>query len=161
MHLALHVPELAGARRGRSSKLGMICIDQIDVYLEARVPVIILEQVAGVLEVLDTDKVSTADNICAQTKVEDKFRAAGYQVTHKIINAAEYGAPVSRERLITVAVRSDLTARKQFKWPIASVPKSHQIEGKGTVRYFLDEKPHGRYLLPLNRMHEFERNIDS
>jgi site-specific DNA-cytosine methylase len=113
----------AGARRGRSSKLGMMYIDQIDVYIEAGVPVIILEQVTCVLEILDTDKVSKADHVCAQTKVEDKLITAGYQVTHKVINSAEYGAPVSRERLITIAVRSDLAAKKQFEWPIASTPK--------------------------------------
>ena len=151
----------ARARRGRTFKLGMIYIDQIDVYLEARVPVGISERVTGVLEVLDTDKVSKADGICAQTKLEDNFRAAGYQVTRKVINSAEYGAPVIRERLITVAIRSVLAAKKQFEWPAISTPKNNQTEERSTVRYFLDEKPHSRYLLPLSRMHKFERNANS
>ena len=70
------------------------------VYLETRVPVIILEQ------------------------VEDDCRATGY----KVINSAKYGAPVSRERLITIAVRSDLADNRQFEWPVVLTPKSHQIE---------------------------------
>jgi site-specific DNA-cytosine methylase len=114
-----------------------------------------------VLEILDTDEVSKADNVCAQTKVEDKLRSAGYQVTHKVFNSAEYGAPVSRERVITVAIRCDLAAKKQFEWPVVSTPKNHPIEEKNTVRYLLDEKPHSRYLLPINRMHEFECNNNS
>ena len=87
---------LAGARKGRSSKLGLMYIGQIDAYVDAKVLVVILVQVGGVLQISEKDSVSKEENVCAQSLVEDKFLAAGYTVSHQLIDSASYGAPVSR-----------------------------------------------------------------
>lgn len=43
------------------------------------------------------------------------FSSLGYRVTHQVVNAADYGVPQKRQRLIIVGVRDDLTY--DFKFP--------------------------------------------
>lgn len=45
--------------------------------------------------------------------VED-FKAAGYTVYHKLLNARDYGVPQIRERVILVGVRTDLDFKYEF-----------------------------------------------
>jgi DNA (cytosine-5)-methyltransferase 1 len=56
--------------------------------------------------------------------VED-FSAAGYTVYHKLVNAADYGVPQLRERVILVGVRGDLDFVYQFPEPT----HGHGVEG--------------------------------
>ena len=149
---------IAGAQRGRSSKIGMHYIEQVDAYVSSKIPVVILEQVEGVTSILPRDKVSNSDGKTPQQLVEDKFRAGGYHVKTKVINAADFGGLVNRERLITVAVRNDVWGRQgqYFKWPSATTPRnSHRRPRNLTVRSILDKEPSKRYLLPRHRMAEF------
>lgn len=48
--------------------------------------------------------------------VED-FKAAGYEVYTKLVNARDYGVPQSRERVILVGVRSDIDYVYEFPEP--------------------------------------------
>lgn len=46
------------------------------------------------------------------------FQDRGYRVKHKLLNAADYGVPQNRERVIFVGIRSDLDVEFQFPKPI-------------------------------------------
>lgn len=41
-------------------------------------------------------------------KVEDDMRTLGYAVEHRVLNAADYGIPQARKRLLVVGVRADI-----------------------------------------------------
>jgi DNA (cytosine-5)-methyltransferase 1 len=47
-----------------------------------------------------------------------KFEALGYRVYHSLLNAADYGVPQLRERLIMVGIRADLKGEFHFPEPI-------------------------------------------
>lgn len=53
------------------------------------------------------------------------FAKAGYRVTYRLFNAADYGVPQRRERVIIVGVRLDI--RYEFKFPEAT----HSRNGSG------------------------------
>ena len=57
----------------------------------------------------------------------DDFRAAGYAVDYKLLNAADYGVPQTRQRVIIAGVRQDVDARFAFPEPTHS---SKPAEGK-------------------------------
>lgn len=46
------------------------------------------------------------------------FEDAGYTTYAKLFNAADYGVPQKRERVIIVGVRNDLNDSIEYKWPI-------------------------------------------
>lgn len=53
------------------------------------------------------------------------YRAAGYQVSHHLVNAKSYGVPQSRKRLFIIGVRNDLG--QYFEFPAAT-------HGKATLK---------------------------
>ena len=54
----------------------------------------------------------------------------GYDVIHQLVNAADYGVPQNRQRVLFIGVRKDLGIK--YKFP----PKQHR--NKLTLRYVLD-----------------------
>lgn len=69
----------------------------------------------------------------------------GYETYWKVINAADYGIPQKRERVIAVSIRRDL--HKSFEFP-APIPL------KFSFRDALEEYPDSKYFLS-NDMYEF------
>lgn len=69
----------------------------------------------------------------------------GYDTYYKIMNAADYGIPQKRERVIAVSIRRDL--HKQFEFP-SPVPV------KFSFRDALEEYPDSKYFL-TNEMYRF------
>lgn len=50
-------------------------------------------------------------------QIVQDFAAAGYTIYHKLLNAAEYGVPQVRERVILVGVRKDIDFEYHFPQP--------------------------------------------
>jgi site-specific DNA-cytosine methylase len=86
---------LVGNRNGLSAKVGMHYIDQMDTYITAEIPVIILEQVPGAADIQPNDTVSLESGKSVQQIVEDKLQAAGYHVERKTCNATDYNGTVN------------------------------------------------------------------
>jgi len=67
-------------------------------------------------------KIVTMENVTGMTnitdhfmdKVEGAFRDANYQVKWRVLNAADYGVPQTRRRVITMGVRKDLPTPKPW-----------------------------------------------
>ena len=79
--------------------------------------------------------------------VENYFNEHGYKTEHKVINAADYGAPQLRHRFILIGTKTDLV----FPWPKPKYyekPESWQLPYR-TVEEVLtdlaDEKTYGTY----------------
>lgn len=67
--------------------------------------VIIAENVKGLM---------TLHNGEIFNKVKNAFQRAGYTLTYKLVNAADYGVPQKRERMIMVGFRKDLNISFEF-----------------------------------------------
>jgi len=120
---------LGGARRGLDDCMGQLYIKQLQGYIRAQVPVILLEQVP---EVADVPR--RGDTPSVQQMLAEILRAAGYHVPETngspgvVLTASEYGSPVHRRRLFTVAVHPDLWACQgdKFEWPRPKVNTVHR-----------------------------------
>lgn len=81
------------------------------------------QSMAKVIEILKP-KVFLAENVkgliswergLAINTIIDDFSKIGYNVKYKLFNTADYGVPQTRERVIIVGIRNDLSAN--FEWP--------------------------------------------
>src|SRR5699024_1891932 len=68
----------------------------------------IVENVSGLMR---------SDNQALFQRQIRNFRAAGYRVKPKLLNAAEYGVPQERKRILIVGIRSDLDVQYEFPMP--------------------------------------------
>ena len=66
------------------------------------------------------------------------FADAGYKVVYKLLNAADYGVPQTRQRVIIVGIRNDLNVT--FSYP---QPTNSREEGKGLSRWVSVEEAIG------------------
>lgn len=57
--------------------------------------------------------------------IED-FEKAGYVCTYALVNAADYGVPQNRQRVLILGIRKDL-AKKDIVWPPKPTHKGRQI----------------------------------
>lgn len=78
--------------------------------LEAKKPkMFIAENVKGILSIGGGEVIK---------RIVSDFCAVGYDVSYKLLNAADYGVPQTRQRVIIAGVRSDLDIR--FRFPEAT-----------------------------------------
>lgn len=101
-------------------------------------PWFIMENVPAILSARDGEYVKA---------VEGYFNEHGYKTEHKVINAADYGAPQLRHRFILIGTKTDLA----FPWPKPKYyekPESWQLPYR-TVEEVLtdlaDERTYGVY----------------
>lgn len=117
----------AGSRKGVHDSRGMLYKECLRI-IERKMPkVIVFENVKGLLSTKYIDGRNLADVI-----VEDlsSMSGVGYNVVYQLVNAADYGVPQKRERVLFIGVRKDLG--KTFEFP--------QKQGKDnlTLRHVLD-----------------------
>lgn len=65
----------------------------------------VMENVRGLL---------SANNGAIKDAIVEEFREKGYNVTNKVICAADYGVPQMRHRVIFIGIRNDLSASPSF-----------------------------------------------
>lgn len=94
------------------------------------------------------------------------FEEAGYVLSHKLVNAANYGVPQKRERIIIVGIRKDLGVKYQFpiepnadKWvPLSvAVPK---IDIEDQKYYFSEKAVQGMKNAKNNMKRGLAQNLD-
>lgn len=69
------------------------------------------------------------------------FAALGYSVTYRILNAADYGVPQTRVRVIIVGVRNDIDFEYSFPNPVFDKDGENGLERWVSVRDALAEVP--------------------
>lgn len=109
-----------------------------NIVVKSGAPWFIMENVPAILSAQNGEYVKS---------VEEFFAEKGYRTEHKIINAADYGAPQLRHRFIMIGTTTDLA----FPWPKPKYyesPESWQLPYR-TVEEVLtdlsDETTYGRY----------------
>lgn len=83
----------------------------VRVLLSKKPKAFVCENVKGLL---------TLQNGSIIKKIVSEFSACGYNVVYKLLNAADYGVPQKRERLIIVGFRKDIDAYYSFPAPLYS-----------------------------------------
>ncbi|MGA2361049.1 MAG: DNA cytosine methyltransferase [Candidatus Aminicenantales bacterium] len=63
-------------------------------------------------------------------KIVDAFKSAGYQISHRIVNMADYGVPQTRIRVIIIGTRNDI-AHIRVDFPA----QTHSKDGKNHIKW--------------------------
>ena len=61
--------------------------------------------------------ITGAENGDPWREIQEAFRAAGYVIHFRVLDAADYGVPQHRERLFIVGLRADTAAESGFRFP--------------------------------------------
>jgi DNA (cytosine-5)-methyltransferase 1 len=123
-------------RLGVKDDRGKLFFEMCRILREKQPMCFIAENVKGLL---------SANKGRAFPLILDEFRASGYDVTYKLINAVEYGVPQKRERVIIVGFRSDLGIDFVFPDPPLAdeerfTPLSTALDEKVDEKYFFSER---------------------
>ena len=101
----------AGNRKGVHDSRGMLYKECLRIIQKKMPKVIVFENVKGLLSTKYIDGRNLAEVI-----IEDLSKMnLGYNVTYQLINAADYGVPQNRQRVLFVGIRKDLGIT--FKFP--------------------------------------------
>ena len=98
----------AGKRLGLEDVRGTMFYHYATFLKKLQPKMFLFENVRGLLT---HDNGKTYETIC------NIFEDQGYDVTHKVLNAWNYGVPQKRERLITIGIRKDLKDKIVFSFP--------------------------------------------
>ncbi|MBT2574908.1 DNA (cytosine-5-)-methyltransferase [Bacillus sp. ISL-51] len=110
---------LAGKRKGLTSERGRLYEHMIRVIKHCDAKMFVAENVDGIR----TNKAhANVDSTALDTILQD-FEKAGYNVQYKVLNAADYGVPQTRKRVIIFGVRKDISSNIFYPEP------SHSEEG--------------------------------
>ncbi len=97
---------VAGKRRGLKAKRGRLYLSMVNLINHKKPMAFIAENVKGLLNIGKGEVIKI---------IQKDFSKVGYDVTINLFNAADYGVPEKRERVIICGIRSDL--QKQFQKP--------------------------------------------
>lgn len=100
---------LAGKRHGLNVDRGRLYLEMKKVIEHCKPNAFVAENVDGIR------KSSSGDNSSALEVILDDFRSLGYNVVYKVLNAADFGVPQNRIRIIIVGIKSDI--HKVMKYP--------------------------------------------
>jgi DNA (cytosine-5)-methyltransferase 1 len=99
---------LAGAMRGIKDPRGKLFYEYIRLLEEKKPYFFLAENVSGMLS--KTHKIQLL-------RIIQEFNKVGYTVSYKLVNAADYGVPQDRKRVIIVGYRKDLGIQFVFPEP--------------------------------------------
>ncbi len=102
----------AGNRKGVHDSRGMLYKECLRIIKKKMPKVIVFENVKGLLSSKYIDGRNLADVIVEDLSV---MNGIGYNVVYQLLNAADYGVPQNRQRVLFVGVRKDLN--KTFIFP--------------------------------------------
>jgi DNA (cytosine-5)-methyltransferase 1 len=107
----------AGERRGLDDPRGQLMVSFNTLVLQCLPKMILVENVKGLIS---HQQGETLASLLAL------FQNGGlYTLTHRVLNAVDYGVPQKRERVIIVGVRSDLG--RAFVYPSPNAPSQRRV----------------------------------
>lgn len=104
-------------RLGFKDERGMLFFEMVKILKERRPRFFVAENVKGIM---------SANSGKAFPMILKEFTDAGYTVVHKLLNAAEYGVPQKRERVIIVGFR-DIEDYKRYSYPHKVLAKDRKV----------------------------------
>lgn len=123
-------------RLGIKDDRGKLFFEMCRILREKQPMCFIAENVKGIM---------SANKKEAFPLIIEEFEKSGYTVTHSLLNAANYGVPQKRERVIIVGFRNDLGIKFEFPdMPITEeneyVPLEKVIDTAVAEKYFFSER---------------------
>ncbi len=122
-------------RLGYKDERGMLFFEMCRILREKQPKCFIAENVKGLL---------SANKGEAFPLIISEFQKSGYQVTYKLINAAAFGVPQKRERVIIVGIRNDLGFKYEFPDDLLAEDDyavlGSVVENQVDEKYFFSEK---------------------
>lgn len=123
-------------RLGVKDERGLLFFEMCRILKEKQPKAFIAENVKGLL---------SANGGEAFPLIISEFEKAGYNVTYKLINAAQYGVPQRRERVIIVGIRNDLKITYEFPEMVCQSEDDYACLGsvidlEVDEKYFFSEK---------------------
>lgn len=106
----------SGNRGGLSDPRGQLYLQMIRVINHYQPKMFIAENVDGIRNSRKNLEGENVDTSALDTILQD-FDNAGYDVQYKVLNAADYGVPQSRRRVIIIGIRKDLGSAKDVYYP--------------------------------------------
>lgn len=123
-------------RLGVKDERGKLFFEMCRILRERQPKCFIAENVKGIL---------TANKKSAFPLIIKEFEESGYDVRYRILNAADYGVPQKRERVIIVGFRKDLNI--DFVFPNVEIenendytPLKQVVEKQVDEKYFFSER---------------------
>ena len=116
-------------RLGYKDERGMLFFEMCRILREKQPKCFIAENVKGLL---------SANKGEAFPLIVNEFEKSGYRVTYKLVNAAAFGVPQKRERVIIVGIRNDLGFT--FGFPDAALSENEHIALSAVVEETVPEK---------------------
>lgn len=117
-------------RLGIKDDRGMLFFEMCRILKERQPKCFIAENVKGIL---------TANKRAAFPLILQEFENSGYDVQYTVLNAAEYGVPQKRERVIIIGFRKDLKISFDFPEPIIKNEAQYKAL-KTVIETHVDEK---------------------
>ena len=91
---------VAGKQRGRNGDNGKLSQSYIDLIISQKPDFFLFENVKGLWR--------TAKHRAFYEELKSELKAAGYQMTERLTNALEYGAPQDRDRILLFGLSEDV-----------------------------------------------------
>lgn len=123
-------------RLGVKDDRGKLFFEMCRILKEKKPKVFIAENVKGIM---------TANHGEAFPLILKEFEKSGYDVSYSVLNAANYGIPQKRERVIIVGFRKDLGIKFEFPKPPVQdkenyTPLKTVIEADVPLKYYFSER---------------------
>lgn len=123
-------------RLGVKDDRGMLFFEMCRILREKKPKCFIAENVKGLL---------SANKGEAFPLIISEFEKSGYTISYRLINAAQFGVPQKRERVIIVGIRSDLGFKYEFPQEVYTdendyVALGNVIEPIVPDKYFFSQK---------------------
>ncbi len=125
---------LSGKRGGLTVKRGQLYLSMVETIKRIQPKFFLAENVKGLI--------SWQQGLGIRTMVND-FEKLGYHVEYRVLNAADYGVPQNRERVIIIGIRKDVGS--EITWP----KPTHQNKRVNLKKAIGDlEDDHAHFCLP-------------
>lgn len=119
----------AGKRKGLSDPRGQLYLQMVRVIKHYRPKIFIAENVDGIR---NSRKNMVGEDVdkSALDVILDDFNRAGYNVQYSVLNAADYGVPQMRRRVIIMGIREDLGDVTNQYYPLPLYDEIGSLTGR-------------------------------
>ncbi|MFB5155086.1 DNA cytosine methyltransferase [Streptococcus salivarius] len=106
----------SGKRKGLSDPRGQLYLQMIRIINHYKPKMFVAENVDGIRNSRKNQAGEDIDKSALDVILED-FEKHGYEVQYKVLNAADYGVPQTRRRVIILGLRNDLGTTSDVFYP--------------------------------------------